>query len=745
MNKNHLLLSSLLISTSLFSQVGINTETPMTTLDVSTKKIENNLDITQNYGLQAPRLTKAELVSLSSVYNTDHKGALIYITDITGTDTTSSSAQRVNIKSVGYYYFDGAVWQKIQFQNIYTNDGAITDTFRNIRTYNSTSQQAAKVGFSGSLVNFTTTSKGRLPAFSFVGGEKTEIYLPNDITIAEQDKRGEGSGTLFTNSLIGFYPKYSQLLSNQFGTSTELWQMITGRSKGVSENDLFIGGINDSKSTRNANNIHFVVDGDRIETNYANDNSNIAMSILGTGTTIAENLFRPTVGINNVDLYLSNLEYGTTANPAPVEKEGQILTLIKNPFDQTKLKAVWRNPTSGGTVNTEPWNVENTTNQASSNVQNIYQRGFVGIGDFSGSNLQAALHIVNKGNGSNYASDNIIMEGQSNIDNDPLLILRRSRVNLTSNALEKVSSGDYVGTIQFQAHNGTNYISNKTGIRGLVTNDDANVDMIFFNNTVGTVLERMRLTSAGNFGIGTNNPIHKLEVNGIIKGTSLTNGSTIYTNTDLGLYNQQNQYTRIASTTGVNSAVAIYTDGTTANNFTGTSATMIAKDGKVGIGIGNGIPSAKLNVKREVSDTTPLMRLENLETGSGANLVIDANGYVKKSTTVAPTMVSFSSNYTLASDSPIGFFKYTGSSNANFILPEPSADQITNLKQITIINTSSNYIYFDASGSSAPKWTTTDVFNRIGNGSRVTFIASPTSNGNGEWLMLHATTGNISY
>lgn len=65
MKKSYTLLISLLISNFYLSQIGINTENPNTTLDVSVKKNGTNIDNSKTYGLQAPRLTRDELVNVS--------------------------------------------------------------------------------------------------------------------------------------------------------------------------------------------------------------------------------------------------------------------------------------------------------------------------------------------------------------------------------------------------------------------------------------------------------------------------------------------------------------------------------------------------------------------------------------------------------------------------------------------------------------------------------------------------------
>lgn len=94
------------------AQVGINTDTPNTTLDVRGKVDGSGVSLpTDVTGLQAPRLTRAELTSKGdALYGTNHTGALVYITDISAGNTLT---QRVNITAVGYYYFDGALWQKV--------------------------------------------------------------------------------------------------------------------------------------------------------------------------------------------------------------------------------------------------------------------------------------------------------------------------------------------------------------------------------------------------------------------------------------------------------------------------------------------------------------------------------------------------------------------------------------------------------------------------------------------------------
>lgn len=90
-----------------FSQVGINTASPRTTLDVAASPG----DLSKKDGITVPRLTRQQLTNKGdALYTTSERGTMIYITDISGGNTTS---QRINMDALGYYYFDGSVWQKM--------------------------------------------------------------------------------------------------------------------------------------------------------------------------------------------------------------------------------------------------------------------------------------------------------------------------------------------------------------------------------------------------------------------------------------------------------------------------------------------------------------------------------------------------------------------------------------------------------------------------------------------------------
>lgn len=96
----------LLLLTVIFkanAQVGINTESPKATLDVGAAKTDG----TTAEGIIAPKLSLQQLVVKDAKYTTDQVGAIVYVNDISGTTNTKT----VNIKKVGYYYFDGTLWK----------------------------------------------------------------------------------------------------------------------------------------------------------------------------------------------------------------------------------------------------------------------------------------------------------------------------------------------------------------------------------------------------------------------------------------------------------------------------------------------------------------------------------------------------------------------------------------------------------------------------------------------------------
>jgi len=112
MKKYLLSIMALSLGVAANSQIGINTTSPKTTMDIQSLKdpVTGLLDNSKHIGLKAPSLTRTELTANTAVYGTDQIGSIVYISDISGGNILG---QRANINSTGYYYFDGSVWKKM--------------------------------------------------------------------------------------------------------------------------------------------------------------------------------------------------------------------------------------------------------------------------------------------------------------------------------------------------------------------------------------------------------------------------------------------------------------------------------------------------------------------------------------------------------------------------------------------------------------------------------------------------------
>ena len=123
MKKKLLLFSAIAFSGLAFGHVGINTQSPIATLDVTA----NATDGTTAEGLIAPRLTGDQIKSADSHYGAAQTAAIVYALSAV---TTPASAKTANITSEGYYYFDGSLWQKMMNSatggGLYTTDGTLT-------------------------------------------------------------------------------------------------------------------------------------------------------------------------------------------------------------------------------------------------------------------------------------------------------------------------------------------------------------------------------------------------------------------------------------------------------------------------------------------------------------------------------------------------------------------------------------------------------------------------------------------
>ncbi len=143
-------LATLFSGSFLFSQVGINTPDPKSTLDIQAKSDGS----TKTEGIMIPRLTGDQIQIMSNALQPGTESLMIYATSA----PTSPNPKVIKIIQSGYYYWNGASWEAIGTNNIYTTDGSIT-----------TPQSARNVDLNGKNLVFSGTGSvgiGTVPSAS---------------------------------------------------------------------------------------------------------------------------------------------------------------------------------------------------------------------------------------------------------------------------------------------------------------------------------------------------------------------------------------------------------------------------------------------------------------------------------------------------------------------------------------------------------------------------------------------------
>ncbi|HCC95672.1 MAG TPA: hypothetical protein DEQ26_15385, partial [Flavobacteriaceae bacterium] len=97
---------TILFSCKLLAQVGINTNDPKATLDVSSS---NNINDAAA-GIISPRVTLDCLITNNHLYTNDQIGVIVYVYDVEEAASRNSLSSTIGIKKDGYYYFDGIHW-----------------------------------------------------------------------------------------------------------------------------------------------------------------------------------------------------------------------------------------------------------------------------------------------------------------------------------------------------------------------------------------------------------------------------------------------------------------------------------------------------------------------------------------------------------------------------------------------------------------------------------------------------------
>ncbi|SHG23960.1 tail fiber domain-containing protein [Chryseobacterium sp. OV279] len=139
------------LSVHVNAQVGVNTQTPASTLDVRAKETTGTSAVVE--GLLIPRVDRQKAQSMTGV----PVSTMIYINS---TATGAQTGTAANIDAEGYYYFNGTAWTKLAgnatpANNIYTNDGTLAGN-------RIVTQGANTLAFTGTAVNAFSVDGGTL-------------------------------------------------------------------------------------------------------------------------------------------------------------------------------------------------------------------------------------------------------------------------------------------------------------------------------------------------------------------------------------------------------------------------------------------------------------------------------------------------------------------------------------------------------------------------------------------------------
>ena len=140
--------ASILISSCAIAQVGINNTAPAASLDITAKNASGSTANVE--GLLIPRVDRQRAQSMTGI----PVSTMIYVNSI-ATGTAAGTA--VNIDAVGYYFYNGTVWTKLQTPsvNIYNSDGSLTGN-------RVVTQGSNTLAFTGSTVNAFSVDNGTL-------------------------------------------------------------------------------------------------------------------------------------------------------------------------------------------------------------------------------------------------------------------------------------------------------------------------------------------------------------------------------------------------------------------------------------------------------------------------------------------------------------------------------------------------------------------------------------------------------
>lgn len=492
--------------------VGIGTSAPASTLDVTAK---NPTGATTNVdGLLIPRIDRQRAQSMASV----PISTLVYINNIA---TGTAAGTTIDVTSTGYYYFNGTKWTAI-LSSANNNNWQLTG--------NAGTDPATN--FIGTTDNQNLIFKRNNIQAGFLGAGNTAFgltSLPPTSTALFSTAFGVnalGNSTGNLGSAFG----YQALGANTTGSNNSAFgtQALDANTTGVSNTavgsaalgSVVSGGSNTAVgylSLRDATGSFNTALGYASLINFVAGTSNIGIGQNagneGTGgvnfTSGDGNIIigrQAALPNGNNQMNIGSVLFGTSINGTLAARTGNIGIKTPNPQQTFHIDGAADNPVTGAPTATQQVNDVVVTTS-----------GNVGVGTINPLNK---LHV-------DALTSNLgrftLIDAPEGTAQTPILALRNTSPTATGNysLLGFTNSGTTSG--------GANW-----GIGSIRT--ATNEDFFMGNSLGGNYIERFRITSTGNVGIGTNSPTSKLEISsGVtdvsgLKFTNMNNSSATTAN-----------------------------------------------------------------------------------------------------------------------------------------------------------------------------------------------------------------------
>lgn len=428
-------------SISLNGQVGINTTSPASTLDILAKNTTGTA--TSVDGLLIPRVDRERAQSMSGI----PVSTLIYVNNII---TGAQAGVASNIDAVGYYFYNGSAWTKLNPTSSNTNENT------NVYNVDGTLTENRVVNMGGNKFTFKGNSTH---AFS-VAGTNLSVDAANNRV---------GIGTAAPVSRL-----HVDGGESRFSNTTSAWALSPT-----------IGG-----TTGSTNSFEIIDRVKNVRRMVFNDNGDVSL-----GGSLSDNGSAGVVSIRNGNVGIgigrpqTKLDITTATNSYGMQHtDGTI-----------KLRTYLGTGDTNGTT-AAGWFGTNSNHPLDIMTGNVFRARFdtngnLGIGTYS---PQGTLHVVAKTPTDNRYNLFDAPEGSNDF---AIVALRNTSAAAAGNKalLGFTNTGPTSG--------GANW-----GIGSIRTATDE--DFFFGNSTGGGYNERMRIKANGFVGIGTNAPTAALTVIG---------------------------------------------------------------------------------------------------------------------------------------------------------------------------------------------------------------------------------------